>query len=88
MRSTVALTAIALGLLGACDSPPAQSPSEGNLINATQIDQAFPSQATGNDIITGDDTTQGGSGNAAGAGTAQQPQGGGQPGQQQEPPAQ
>ena len=78
MRVTAVLTAISFGLLGACDSPPAQSPPEGNLINATATDQAFPTQTTGNDIVTGDDTTQGGAGNATGPGTAQQ----------QEPPAQ
>jgi hypothetical protein len=80
MRSTVALAAIAIGMLAACDSPSAQSPPEDNLINATDTDQAFPSQATGNDIITGDDATQGGSGNAAG--------GNQQESQQQGPPPQ
>ena len=65
MRSTAAFAAIALGLLAACESPPAQTPPEENLVNATQTDQAFPSQATANDIITGDDVTQGRAGNAA-----------------------
>jgi hypothetical protein len=58
MRSTAAFAAIALAL-AACNSPPAQqSPPEENLVNATATDQAFPSQATGNDIVTGDDAAQ------------------------------
>ena len=58
MRLTAAFAAIATALLSACESPPAQnSPPEENLVNATEVDQAFPSQASGNDIITGEDTT-------------------------------
>lgn len=40
--------------VSACDSPPSQ---QGNLVNATQTDQAFPSAADGNDIIAGSQTT-------------------------------
>ena len=69
MRPIVALTAFAAGLTAACDSTPAPT-GHTNLVNATQNDQAFPSQATGNDVITGEDTTTGGVGNASGAAAA------------------
>lgn len=79
MRFTAAFAALAIAALAACDSPPMQnSPPEDNLVNATRTDQAFPSEATGNDIITGDDVGQGGAGNASGGsqGAGQQPGGG------------
>ena len=73
MRFTAVLAAIATGLIAACDSPPAQnSPPEEDLVNATATDQAFPSEATGNDIITGDDATQGAVNQSAGNQGAQQ----------------
>ena len=75
MRFTAGIAALATAALAGCDSPPMQnSPPEENLVNATRTDQAFPSEATGNDIITGDDVAQGGAGNA----TSGQEPGGGQ----------
>lgn len=54
MRSTAALAAIGTALLTACDSPPAQNtPPESNLVDATATDQAYPSTADGNQIISG-----------------------------------
>lgn len=81
MRFTACLAAIAIAGLAACDSPPAQnSPPQENLVNATRTDQAFPSGATGNDIITGGDVTAEGVGNSdASANTI----GGGQNGSEQ-----
>ena len=55
MRSTAAIAAIATLALAACDSPPMDNaPPEENLVNATATDQAFPSTADGNQIITGE----------------------------------
>ena len=68
MRLRAGFAALAIAALAACDSPPTQNtPPEDNLVNATRTDQAYPSEATGNDIITGQDVTQGGGGNATGA---------------------
>jgi hypothetical protein len=83
MRPIVAFPAFAAGLTAACDSPPAQTGQDTNLVNATQNDQAFPSQATGNDVITGEDTTTGRVGNASGAAAAPPTQQG-QQGQQRQ----
>ena len=55
MRSIALLVLTAVTLPG-CDSPPPQ-PQQDNLVNATQSDQAFPSSASGNDVISGEDTT-------------------------------
>lgn len=70
MRSTAALAAIATALLAACDSPPAQNtPPEGNLVNATATDQAYPSTADGNQIITGSGTVNAPGGSVPSGGT-------------------
>ena len=61
MRSTAVFAFLAAGLAG-CGSPPSQ-PQDTNVVNGTVTDQAFPSGAEGNDIITGSDA-------AAGAGDA------------------
>ena len=61
MRSTAVFALLAAGL-AACGSPPSQ-PQDTNVVNGTVTDQAFPSGAEGNDIITG-------SNSAAGAGDA------------------
>lgn len=55
MRSTGLFLLTGLAVSG-CDSPPPQ-PQDSNLVNATRTDQAFPSGADGNDIITGSGTT-------------------------------
>lgn len=57
--------------VSACDSPSSQL-QQSNVVNATRTDQAFPSGAGGNDIVTG-------------SGTAAPPESGKQ-GQQQDPP--
>ena len=51
MRSTAVFALLAAGLAG-CGSPPSQ-PQDTNVVNGTVTDQAFPSGAEGNDIITG-----------------------------------
>ena len=54
MRPTAALAAFATLLAAGCDSPPAQNaPPENEVVNATLTDQAYPSGADGNQIITG-----------------------------------
>ena len=49
-------------------------------MNATRTDQAYPSEATGNDIITGDEVVAPGAGNATTTGNTVN---GGQDGGQQ-----
>lgn len=85
MRHTAALAA-AIALLAGCDSPPAQPPQDSNLVNATATDQAFPSGAEGNEIITGSGTVNtpgsgasSGGGNTAAAGDGNSGGSGAQP---------
>ena len=71
MRLQAGFAALAIAILSACDSPPMQnSPPEENLVNATLTDQAYPSEATANDIITGDEVVADSAGNATGPGNA------------------
>lgn len=51
MRLIIPTMIAGLGL-AACDSPPSQ-PQDDNVVDATLSDQAYPSTATGNDIVTG-----------------------------------
>jgi hypothetical protein len=68
MRLIVLTMTAGLGL-AACNAPPSQ-PQDSNLVNATLSDQAYPSTAQGNDIVTGAQPSGGGAApptNAAGA---------------------
>ena len=71
MRMTGLIFAAGLGL-AACDSPPPQ-PQDSNVVNATLSDQAYPSTAGGNDIVTG---SQPSGGTSAGPTNSAQPDGG------------
>ncbi len=51
MRST-GLILLASFAVSACDSPPMQT-EPSNIVNATRTDQAFPSSADGNAIVSG-----------------------------------
>lgn len=55
MRS-IGPSIVLVAALAGCDSPRPQ-PQEANVVNATRTDQAFPSTATGNDIVTGSGST-------------------------------
>lgn len=73
MRMTGLILAAGLGL-GACDSPPPK-PQDSNVVNATLSDQAYPSSAGGNDIVTG---SQPSGGAAAGPTNSAQSEGSGE----------
>lgn len=72
MRST-AVIAIAAAALAGCGSP-SPEPQDSNVVNGTLTDQAYPSGAASNDIITGSNSASGvESDMTAGSGADQHP---------------
>ena len=76
MRLKAGFAFIATAIVASCDAPPAQNtPPESNVVNAVVTDQAYPSGADGNQIITGSGTVNAPGGSVPSGGT---PAGGGQ----------